>query len=495
MNIVELILTQVERDFGERGARAAEMLRTAKSLIDAGSLAPRVGETVAYCLREDLVEIPQTAGLPSGEWKNVSRKVVSERQRYEQMRSLSGIDADLALKELLQSIDDMDEFHNQEGIHLQRVRQILRVRTGVDPLDHDANILDDYEKLVNDIQIMVHNSGTRPTVPLELASEYYQRVLDLFSRLFLIDQRLERLQELAIVANPTADDGLKLQRLLISPHDLRFFAAKVVNPAWLDLMLDQGLLDPHPEPGAASPTSIMLSRLRGEHSAELAKWLERAWSRWSGTQEGLAALTMAAHEAGGSGQSVMLRCLQRHSHVPLVCQMAMWTYGQIDSDHSDVETFADYLLNPGAEIDRYHKENDIPEKLVAGITAANAISRIQILVHKIRLNAVEDKLFYVEDRGSIAAQGDAHQMDVTWSLIGWLINALRRAIAIGNSGQELLLALTSVPQELQAHIQAWLRANVDDFLPNDNSPLSPNNLTLWRLPAEREFSSSLEPAV
>ena len=119
---MELILTRIERDLGERGVRAAEMLRTAKSLIDSGPPTPRIGEKVAYCLREALVEIPRTADLQGEEWKQVSRKVVEERRRYEQMQGLSGMDADLAIKGLLQSIDDLGELHNREGIHLQGVR-------------------------------------------------------------------------------------------------------------------------------------------------------------------------------------------------------------------------------------------------------------------------------------------------------------------------------------------------------------------------------------
>ena len=463
MNNVELILTQIERDFGERGTRAAEMLRTAKSLIDLGSLAPRIGETVAYCLREALVEIPRTADLESGESKIISGKVVEARKRYQQMEGLSGMGTDLALEGLLQSIDEMDEFHSREGIHLHGMRQILRARTGVDPLDHDANILNDYQKLIDDIHQIVHNSGKGPIVPLELVSEYYQRVLDLFGRLFLVDERLEGIQALAAVTNPTAEDAMNLQRLLITSHDLRFFANRVVSPNWLGPMLDQGLLEPVVEATTVWPASVMLSRFRDEHGVELAKWLERAWKRWSRKQEGIVALTMAAYETGESGQAVMLRCLQQHSDISVVCRMAMLNYHQMNDNHPDIETFADYLLNPSAEIDRYHKENDIPEKLVAGMNTANARGRIQILVYKIRLNAAEDKLFHVEDRGSIATQGDAWQRDVTWSLIGSLIDALRRAITLGISGEELLLSLAGLPQDLQAHMQAWLRANVDDF--------------------------------
>ena len=97
-------------EFGDRGRRAVEFLRTAASLLSspADPLPPRHAECVAYCLREALKTIPASyGGLGGGEWRARSRKVSEAKQRFEQIRGLPGADTDGALRDLLGSIDDL----------------------------------------------------------------------------------------------------------------------------------------------------------------------------------------------------------------------------------------------------------------------------------------------------------------------------------------------------------------------------------------------------
>ena len=88
------ILEYIEREFGDHGARAVSMFRTAEALLLAEIDAPRVAENVAYCLREALVGIPRAAEMERGErgeWSRVSREVVDARKRFEQARGLPGM--------------------------------------------------------------------------------------------------------------------------------------------------------------------------------------------------------------------------------------------------------------------------------------------------------------------------------------------------------------------------------------------------------------------
>ena len=108
----EELLDHLVVEFGDRGRRAVEFLRTAASLLSspADPLPPRHAEA--------LKTIPESyGGLGGGEWKARSRKVSKAKQRFEQIRGLPGADADGALRDLLGSIDDLALTHEQETIH------------------------------------------------------------------------------------------------------------------------------------------------------------------------------------------------------------------------------------------------------------------------------------------------------------------------------------------------------------------------------------------
>ena len=104
------ILNRLTKDFGDSGARAAQFLITAGTLVASPVSAPRIGEVIAYCVREALVEIPRAAGVEEGQWKQISRRVVDARKRYEQARGLTGMDEQRALEDLLRSIDALEKF-------------------------------------------------------------------------------------------------------------------------------------------------------------------------------------------------------------------------------------------------------------------------------------------------------------------------------------------------------------------------------------------------
>lgn len=286
------LLGRLAKDFGDQGARAAQLLQTAEALMASPSSAPRIGEAIAYCIREALVEVPRAAGVEEGRWRHISRSVVTAQTRYVRARGLTGMDEKQALEDLLKSIDDLAALHHQDSIHVERLRQIIRLRTGVDPLTHNRHVLAEYQQLLDDIQGMVHPTTAGNPITVEAASACHKPALDILSRLFLVDPRIVRLTKLAALEQPTDADVDILRANLITPHDLRFFASSVSSPTWLDLLLDKGLLEPPQDPNETWPAAMMLDRLREDHGAALATWLEKAWARWSSTERGLIALAL-----------------------------------------------------------------------------------------------------------------------------------------------------------------------------------------------------------
>ena len=120
------LLSHLKAEFGSHGHRAVEFLFTAWEILSwieqsPDDVPPRVAETVAYCLREAMTEIPQSQNARGSSWSNVSREVVDAKRRYEQAERYPGMDAEGALAALLRKIDEMAKIHDQKQIHERRL--------------------------------------------------------------------------------------------------------------------------------------------------------------------------------------------------------------------------------------------------------------------------------------------------------------------------------------------------------------------------------------
>ena len=147
----EELLDHLVVEFGDRGRRAVEFLRTAASLLTsrADPLPPRHAECVAYCLREALKTITASyGGLGGGEWRARSRKVSEAKQRFEQIRGLPGADSDGALRDLLDMIDDLAITFEQETIHQKRLIAVMVERTGAEPPPSGTKPVNTYQDLL-----------------------------------------------------------------------------------------------------------------------------------------------------------------------------------------------------------------------------------------------------------------------------------------------------------------------------------------------------------
>lgn len=200
------ILEQLTNDFGDRGGRAAQLLKTAETLSTLPVSAPRIGEAIAYCIREALIEIPRVTRMEGGQWRSVSREVVDARTRYETARGLTGMEEQKALDDLLRSIDDLENVHRRDTIHAEGLREVIRLRTGVDPLRHDANAFLEYQNLIKEANDMVHPADACIPVTAEAACACLQRAIDVLSRLFLVNPRIDQLKRLAVLRTPGSED-------------------------------------------------------------------------------------------------------------------------------------------------------------------------------------------------------------------------------------------------------------------------------------------------
>ena len=88
------LLSHLKAEFGSHGHRAVEFLFTAWEILSwieqsPDDVPPRVAETVAYCLREAMTEIPQSQNARGSSWSNVSREVCRRQTSVRTSRALS----------------------------------------------------------------------------------------------------------------------------------------------------------------------------------------------------------------------------------------------------------------------------------------------------------------------------------------------------------------------------------------------------------------------
>ncbi len=462
------ILDRLARDFGNHGARAAQFLKTAEMLIASFPSAPRIGEVIAYCIREALIEVPRAAGSAEAEstdrpWRLLSREVVDAATRYKQARGLTGMDEQQALEDLLESISELDDLHSRDNVHAEGLRDIIKFRTGLTPLTRNVNAFTEYQRLIEAIQKMVHTSANAELITVDYVEPYFRRTIDALSSLFSVDSRMEQIQHLAALDQPSSTDVATLRTHLITPHDQSFFASCVNSPAWLDLMMDHGILDPPESEGERWLAAMMISRLRARYGRYIADWLGRAWNRWSSTERGISSLADAAFQAGEYGHETLILCLTRKQNAPDICNLASLALARIESSHPHVATFADLLLNPAAPLGQ-HFEEGVLKALVEGLNSDNCINRIRILKHKLRARMESELPFYINDSESITSVSDdmTYDYESSWMPLNALIQAIRKALTLDWELVDLLDEIKGLPEEVGNRIQAWLRTNAKD---------------------------------
>src|SRR5665648_148646 len=134
--IPKAVAEQLVIEHGDQGQRAVEFLKTALELLGNRGAAPRIGETVAYCIREALGALAPTGALGDGDrWSDISRRVVDAKTRYERSTELpeTAVGAQAALSDLLRAVEDLADFHASDRSRRRSLIESIVRRTGSPP--------------------------------------------------------------------------------------------------------------------------------------------------------------------------------------------------------------------------------------------------------------------------------------------------------------------------------------------------------------------------
>lgn len=455
---MDRLFTKLESDLGHRGVRAVGMLKTAALLLESQLDAPHLGESVAYCDREAVVGILQATDAGGERWRTVSRRIVAEKQRFDLAAGFP--EQGEALRDLLSAVDDLKQIHSGRSVHQERLAALIKVQTGLDPLPGENSLLDQYQRLIDDLNGVVHASPQRPPVDLGVVRELHGRALDVLVRIFDVDNRLDQIAKLAVLATPTDKDADRLVGLLQTHHDLRFFATRVDSPGWLPLLTDRGVLDP---PGdGAQLVQTMVRRLKEAHLDALVDWTGAAWVRWSRDDRGLVVLGAVGWELGERGIDLLVRALRKNPSLRMLCDFGMLVIMDTEAADPSFVELADVLLNPDAATDDHYKKNDIPRRLVEGMDTATAASRSQMLVYKLSGYLTSEKQLFILPTGSISDVDQGTLLGVAGGLISILARALEKARSLGTPTSDLLTIVDPLPEPVRSRFVAWLYSGAED---------------------------------
>lgn len=457
---IDQLLAHLKSEFGSHGRRAADSLLTAQNMLNWAkgheATAPRIGNAVAYCLREAMTEILNSQQVSGQSWRSVSREVVKAKQCYERVHR-SGPDEQRPLAELLKKIDDMAEFHERESDRERRLIAVLFDRTGSAPVAGNTSVMS-YQRTLSVLNKVVH--GSTP-YGVGQAERTWSQCLTLLRMLFSPDVRYSELGRLAKTEQPAVEHVAEVSELVISAAHLRYFLARIERPVWLDMLTDAGLLDP-PENGEGWPAFVPTERLARRYPAAVAHWLNKMYKRLSGNTKCVSMIGDAALPIGDIGLPLVARIVRRHSSEPDVVRLS-WDAARSANPSSDTfDSFVDLVFDQQSSSFVW-TFGEIAERFVSAIDSSNALERLRLLVSKIRSTPRADfarswhesKLY-----GSIADRRLSRdgRFDV---LIQALMKAVRAAAQF--VGVEFLLGLMdTLPGMIGVRMRVWVLGNMSE---------------------------------
>ncbi len=274
------LLEHLVAEFGDHGRRAVSFLSTAQELLASDpQSSPRLGETVAYCLREAMEAILASANDPRSDsgWRDISRGVVESGKQYKLKANLPGGDTEGALSHLLSRIDALEHFHDQESTHQRKLIAVMLDRTGTVPLSTGTQPVKDYQDLLGQL-----NRGLHEATSIADARYLWLQCLGILRYFFLPPEiRHAELEALAQVGSPSTADAEAVRKLVATPKHLQHFLTKVTDPAWLAVLSKAGILDPPEDQQSPWPALAAVQRLAPDYPDELAAWLKESYGTTS----------------------------------------------------------------------------------------------------------------------------------------------------------------------------------------------------------------------
>ena len=457
------LLEHLVIEFGDHGQRAVDFLLTAHNLLEAAQLdSPRLGETIAYCLREAMQAIPASFDTgDSGQWNKLSREVVKAYRICKIVANFSG-DRDIIWDELDRPIDNLELFHNQPGLHEKRLIAVMSRRTGVVPLSAGTIPVRTYKNLLDKLNRSLHGKCS-----VADSKQLWYECLNILRQFFLPPElKQSKLESLAQIESPSTADMDDVLALVATPNQLRYFLKGISSPTWLQLLEPSGVLNPSDSLDEPWPAHVAVVQLAANYSTEVFAWLDGMYDKHGSNSVCAMYLARAALSTGEPGFSVVYRAVTDHPNTPNVLELGIRVINKVDPSNRLVEELADVLLNesswafPGLI---WWLKDCIAKQFPDGINESNAKDRIILLCQKILSIPEENhsiRWLKFDLTGSIADQNDQSHLDRLTELLSWLVATLKKAWDfIPPIDVFSLNEFQRLPEGLIERLRAWILGN------------------------------------
>ena len=452
-------------EFGDHGKRTIEFLETAWTLLQpADSPIPRLGESVAYTLREALTGILKSQDEEDSEpWSTISRGVVAAKRRYDQVKGLPGGGEEQALRDLMTCIDELESFHNgEESVHHRRLIAVMLDRTGISLVTSERDLVRDYQGLLGRSNRALHRG-----ISLCEAQALWADCVGLLRTLFLPpDVRSAEMNALAQEEFPTTESMKALGSMVATPVHLNQFLEQVATPKWLDLATRAYYPSSESDSKWLQPLLNAAVRLAESHPDEVVCFLRKLYDDSSEDPNHWRLICGSARNVGRAAVGLVLQVLKDHQTDPLIVEFAI--VAAMDTDPSDeaFQGFADHLLNHSCWQRLSPHSGKFIDHLVAGVDSVESVQKyIKLLCYKIKAGSDDKIVLRKLERYRPQSIRELGEYEAVIRL-HVLINALVRILSQAKSWMEtasLLSSIDDIDSPIRHRMRAWLLSLADDI--------------------------------
>ena len=482
--IVERLLVEMRQYRDKYGIYAAEMLETARLLLDQPELHPRQAEAVAYYIRQAVKEIfGDTRDYPEP-LPDMVERVANAKDHVE----AADVVDDGALQCLYRVVNELKDRECNPKPEI-RLKELFRKSSGIEPEDGPNSLIREYRRVLTKSNTIMHHVSVTST-SIDDVRNHYEDVADVLTLIFLPTERLARIERLAELPAPQESDLDELRRIMKNAYDFDHFASKMDSPDWFDLM-DPDML----KSSSGNPRWLLRSLvwyLKDEHVDAFVCMLEKHFNRWVSDDVGLGELGFVGYQLGDRGLPWLVKTLQVSKEVRMkldekikTCQNAnppdpklieeiermkdsirhldndiQRAFLKIKQPNSEFIELAEYLLSPTPTVDTYDKTTTIPAKLVEVMNSPFSIQIIKILAKV--LGTQQNLNWATSEPTSVARMNQNSPHDVDNAIYN-LHGALKKASDLGISTPKLVGALDTLPNTIRSRFVAWLYSYADDI--------------------------------
>ena len=484
--IMKRLLVEMRQYRGKYGIYAAEMLETARLLLEQSVWHPRQAEAAAYCIRQAVGEI-------FGDTRDYTEPLSDMVERVAKAKdSVQTADAadEGALRRLYGTVDELKERVCSPNLEA-RLKDIFREASWIEPEDGPHPLILDYRRIKKNSNKLAHRVSETPTDAGKVR-DHHEEAVDILALIFLPTERLARIEQLAELPAPQKSDLDELRRIMKNAYGFDHFASKMSSPDWFDMMEPDMLKSP-----SGNPQWLLRSlarHLKDEHVDAFVEMLDKHFNRWASDEAGLDELGFAAYKSGDSGIPCLIKILERSksirkeydrkinerskmnqsdpkfyketdrigSLIRNIDYHVQRAFLNIKQPNSEFIELAEHLLNSDSTVDAHYKTIDIPAKLVECMNRKSAIRIVEILVRELQAKPESGQLPWIP-RLNLADEPDYG----IYGLVASLHDALVKAMDLGVPTPRLIETLDKLSDVARPRFEAWLYSRADDVAASD----------------------------